>query len=199
MPARARTALVTVVTVAALAAAGCGRPDGPSEPGANVNADPNSVFSQLMRRPDIDQATRRYEQLGADLRQALTEAIPTLSPWVQDGDTMNAGCGADYPGIGWDGVTRDLPGYVVAGNLPDDKYEQALQIVGSVAEKYGFNPSPQRLHDAPGSHDAMFHNVHDDGGIFFGTAKNTTFSLSIGCHLTAAAKKRGHLSPPPTY
>lgn len=60
-----------------------------------------------------------------------------------------------------------------------------------MAQKDGFNPQPQRLHDAPGSHDAVFHNVHDDGEISFGTAQNTSLSASIGCHLTAEAKRRG--------
>jgi hypothetical protein len=83
----------------------------------------------------------------------------------------------------------------VTGNLADDKYEQALKIIGSVAVKYGFTAQAQRLHDSPGSHDAMFHNVHDDGGISFGTAINTSIGMSIACHLTAAAKKRGHPAP----
>jgi hypothetical protein len=37
-----------------------------------------------------------------------------------------------------------------------------------------------------GSHDAIFHNVHDDGAISVGTDKNS----SLGCHLTAEAKRR---------
>lgn len=41
----------------------------------------------------------------------------------------------------------------------------------------------------------MFHNVNDDGAIRFGTAKNTLVGISIGCHLTADAKKRGTLPP----
>src|SRR5207244_1008489 len=93
---------------------------------------------------------------------------------------------------------RHLPDHVVAGNLPDADYEKALGIIGSVAAKYGFTPQPQRLHDAPGSHDAVFHNVHDAGEISSGTALNTSFGVSLGCHLMAEAKKRGHPSSTPT-
>jgi hypothetical protein len=38
----------------------------------------------------------------------------------------------------------------VPGTLSDAEYEQALAIVGPVVTKYGFNASPQRLHDTPG-------------------------------------------------
>jgi hypothetical protein len=41
--------------------------------------------------------------------------------------------------------------------------------------------------------------VHDDGEISFGTALNTSLRLSIGCHLTAEAKKRATPKPSPTY
>lgn len=164
-----------------------------------MDVDPNQVFASLMARPDIDQATARYEQLRTEIKQALTAAIPELTAWRQYDNLGGAGCGDDYPGIDFDGETRTLAGDTVSGNLPDDKYEQALVVIGRVAQQYGFNPAPQRLHDAPGSHDAMFHNVTDDGGISFGTAVNTAMRLYIGCHLTAAAKKRGHLAPPPSY
>jgi len=90
-----------------------------------------------------------------------------------------------------DGETGGLPNYVVDGNLPDDKYERALQIIGTTAQKYGFTPSPQRMHDSTGEHDTLFHNAADSSVIDFGTAKNTVLGVSIGCHLSGEAKKRG--------
>jgi hypothetical protein len=80
---------------------------------------------------------------------------------------------------------------VVAGNLPDADYEKALTIIGTIAQRHGFDPRPQRLHDAPGSHDAVFHNTTDEGEISFGTGLNTGLGLSMSCHLMPAAKKRG--------
>lgn len=164
-----------------------------------MNENPNAVFAALMQRPDIDQATQRYEQMGTEIRQALSAHILELATWTADGDTSNAACGNDdYPGPGFDGQVRDLPDYVVPGNLPDDKYEQALSVIGATVQKYGFAPTPQRLHDAPSSHDAVFHNTQDDGAVRFGTHENTLLGLSLGCHLTAEAKIRGHPSSIPT-
>lgn len=77
--------------------------------------------------------------------------------------------------------------------------ERALTIIGQVAQKYGFTPSPQRLYDKPNDHDAAFHSVGDDGRITLGTAKHTVLGFDVGCHLTAVAKARGHLAPPRTY
>jgi hypothetical protein len=184
---------MVLVGLVAVLLTGCGKPADPFNPGANVNADPHAVFAKLMQLPDIDQAAQQYQRMGTEIRQALSAGIPELAPWIVDGDILNAACGNDQPGLQADGQTRHLPDYIVAGPLPDadTKYEQALSIIGATAQKYGFTPTPQRLHDAPGSHDAAFHNVHDDGTIRFGTDKNTLVGLSIGCHLTAEAKKRG--------
>ncbi|MTD53647.1 hypothetical protein GKO32_06560 [Amycolatopsis sp. RM579] len=159
-----------------------------------MNTDLDSVFAMLMQRPDIDEATRHYQQLDNELLQALSQAIPSLSPWQGDDDGSGSSCGGDYPGIDFDGDTYSFPSHFVTGNLPDADYEKALEVIGSVAQRYGFAPRPQRLHDAPGSHDAMFHNVNDDGEISFGTALNTSLRVSLGCHLTVEAKKRGHPS-----
>lgn len=190
-----KATLLVLIALATVAIASCDKSPDPFTPGADVNADADSVFATLMRRPDIDQAATQYEQMGTELRAALSRGIPDLDHWQKDGDTSNSACGSDYPGINFDGQTRDLPDYVVSGNLADDKYEQALKIIAPIAQKYAFDPNPQRLLDKPGDHEAIFHNVHDDGSITFGTAKNTLLGLSLGCHLTAASKQRGHLSP----
>lgn len=191
-----RTRSVALCGLIVALVAGCSNPSDPFTPGANVNTNPNAVFATLMQRPDIDQATQQYQQLGAEIRRALGAAIPTLASWTASGDLSGAGCGNDYPGIpATDGAVRDLPDYLVPGKLPDNQYEQALSIIGETAQKYGFTPTPQRLHDTPGSHDAFFHNINDDGTIHFGTDQNTLLGISIGCHLTAEAKKRGALPP----
>ncbi len=158
-----------------------------------MNGDPSTVFATLMQRPDIDQATAQYQQLSSELRQALSSAIPTLTPWSQFQGAVNAACGSDYPGIGDSGEILHLPIYTAPAGVTDAQWDQALNTVGQVAAKYGFDPKPQRLHDAPGDHDAIFHNVNDDGAITLDTAGQTVLGVSIGCHLTAAAKKLGHL------
>ncbi|MFC0435508.1 LppA family lipoprotein [Kutzneria buriramensis] len=77
--------------------------------------------------------------------------------------------------------------------ITDAQWERALVIIGQVAQKQGFGTTPQRLNDSPGDHDEAFHSVGDDGRITLGTAKHTVLGLDVGCHLTAAAKARGHL------
>jgi hypothetical protein len=156
--------------------------------------DSNAVFDTLMQRPDIDKAAEQYGQMAVELRAELSTAIPTLKPWEQSEGQLRSACGNDYPGITADGETRDLPTYLATTGLTDTQWEKALSAIGTVAQRYGFDPKPQRLHDAPGDHDAVFHNVHDDGSITLGTAKNTVLGVSLDCHLTAASKQRGHLS-----
>jgi len=153
--------------------------------------DVDDSFAVLMQRPDIDEAARQYQQLQQELVQALSAAIPALAGWQPATDGGRSSCGSEYPGVGFDGVILHLADVGVPGKLADADYERALTIIGTTAQKYGFDPRPQRVHDEPGSHDAFFHNVHDDGAISFGTAKNTSLGLDLGCHLTAEAKRRG--------
>jgi hypothetical protein len=182
-----------MAVVALLALAGCGNP------GGQVNADPNASFDKLMKLPDIDQAAKQYEQLGTEITQALTSEMPAVTPWNRQGDALNAACANEYPGLNDDGQNRSLPDFVAEQGLTDDQWERALTIIGQVAQKYGFTPSPQRLYDKPNDHDAAFHSVGDDGRITLGTAKHTVLGFDVGCHLTAVAKARGHLAPPRTY
>ncbi|ATY13956.1 hypothetical protein CU254_28655 [Amycolatopsis sp. AA4] len=195
-PSRLHAALAVALTAAALTA--CSVEKSPF-PGDNVDRDPAEVWTALMRLPDTDQVRQQYQQLDTELRQALTAAIPKLEPWApsKNNTGSRAGCGARFPGIGNDGETASLGDHVVAGNLPDADYEKALTVIGTVAQRYGFDPRPQRLHDAPGSHDAVFHNRTDEGAISFGTALNTSLGLDIGCRLFPSAKKRGTPSTAP--
>jgi hypothetical protein len=162
-----------------------------------VNQNANALFSELMRRPDSTQATQQYQQMNTELLTTLSAAIPSLPQWSQSQEETTAACGSDYPGIGDNGQTVDLPTYIAHGGVTDAEWELALTTIGHVAAKYGFDAAPQRLHDASGDHDAVFHNVHDDGSITLDTAANLVFGVSLGCHLTASAKQRGHLSSTP--
>jgi hypothetical protein len=190
-------ALLGVTLAAALVTTACGGPSDPFTPGGPVNTDPNTSFTTLMHRPDIDQATAQYQQMNNELLLALTAAVPSLTPWDQSQGEMTAACGSDYPGIGENGETIDLPIYVAHVGVTDAQWELALTTIGAIAAKYGFDAKPQRLHDSPGQHDAIFHNVHDDGSITLDAAASIVLGVSLGCHLTAAAKQRGHLSPTP--
>lgn len=88
-------------------------------PGDNVDRDPAEVWAALMRLPDTDQARQQYQQLDTELRQALTAAIPKLTPWTPLGNGSRAACGARFPGVGNDGEQASLGDHGVTGNLPD--------------------------------------------------------------------------------
>jgi hypothetical protein len=118
-PATRRSAGLLLATLAMMGATACGSSDTAFTPGASVNPDTNNVFATLMQRPDIDQAARQYHQMIDEIRRALSQAIPTLAAWRQEGEASNASCAGDYPGIDFDGQTRTLPYDVVSGNLPD--------------------------------------------------------------------------------
>ncbi len=190
-------ALLGVTLAAALVIAACSGPSDPFNSGGPVTTDPNTLFTTLMQRPDVDQATAQYQQMNNELLQALTAAVPSLTPWGQLQGEMTAACGSDYPGIGDHGKTVDLPSYVAHVGVTDAQWELALTTVGTIAAKYGFDAKPQRLHDSPGQYDAIFHNVHDDGSITLDAAESFVLGVSLACHLTAAAKQQGHLSPTP--
>lgn len=158
-------------------------------------SDTESVFNTLMKRPDINQAHAQYKRMDDEIREALSDKVSGLQNWeVFNRESVASGCGSDYPGLGADGESGSLTAWHVDGAISDQKYEQALNIIGSVAQRYGFNPAPQRLHDSAGSHDAVFHKTNEGGQISFGTEKNTTLRTSIECHLTPESKKRGHPS-----
>jgi hypothetical protein len=188
--------LLGATLAAALVVAACGGQSDPFNSGGPVT-DPNTLFTTLMQRPDIDQATAQYQKMNTELLQALTAAVPSLTPWAQLQGEMTAACGSDYPGIGDNGKTVDLPSYVARVSVTDAQWELALTTIGSVAAKYGFDEKPQRLHDSPGEHDAIFHNVHDDGSITLDSADSIVLGVSLGCHLAVTAKQRGSLSPTP--
>jgi hypothetical protein len=183
----------------ALLLGSCSKPADPFTPGADVNADQDAVFAKLMKLPDIDEATKQYQRMAAELQTSLGDQIPALKHWSVANEQIRAACGDDYPGIGSAGEDLSLENYVVPVKLPDADYERALTIVGTVSAKYGFTAQPQRMHDAPGSHDAFFHNQTDGSSIQFGTDKQTLIGVTIGCHLTSGTKKLGHIPPKPTY
>lgn len=157
-----------------------------------TSSETNSAFKTLMKRGDIDNVVAKHKKMYTEILNELSSNISMLRHWSEFEPAARSGCGSDYPGIGSDGETHDFNDYTVNGKLSDSEYEQALKIIGQVGKKYGFASSPQRLHDSPGSHDAAFHNTENESEITFGTDKNTLIGVSVGCHLTVEAKKRGH-------
>ncbi|MFC4086250.1 LppA family lipoprotein [Amycolatopsis samaneae] len=184
---RARWTLVGL-TIATLLAGGCST-EGPTVP---------DTYTKLMRRPDIDQAQATYTEMLTAIRDRLTAEFGRT--WEQRGDLSGAACLNDYPGLNADGESRTLPRWLSPGNLPDNQWARAQTLLGEIATKYGFQPTPTIRVDKPGEHDVVYHKrdgLPDETLLYFGTAKNTDISVSTGCHLTADAHRRGGPAPSP--
>nr|WP_052478575.1 LppA family lipoprotein [Kibdelosporangium sp. MJ126-NF4]CEL19215.1 hypothetical protein [Kibdelosporangium sp. MJ126-NF4]CTQ94985.1 hypothetical protein [Kibdelosporangium sp. MJ126-NF4] len=160
-----------------------------------------SQFAELRKRPDIETAAQRYEEMRAKIRTRLTTA-ELATGWVEEKDSSDAmGCQSSST-PSWSeinsstGEVRYLPRWISAGNLPDDKWDRAVSVVAEIAREYGFD-GPGVVINRPSDHAVIF---QDDYGaqIHFGTVKNTVFALTTGCHLTVAAHQQGTPQPNPT-
>jgi hypothetical protein len=176
-PRRTKVGVLVAVVLATLAAAcGSGGPD------------VNDAFSELMKRPDIEQAMTSYTEMITKIRDRLTADLGRT--WEQNDDLSGGGCDSEFPGLDSDGETRILPRWDSPGNLPDDQWPRAEAVVGEIAAAYGFHPKPEILVDRPSDHEVVYRKP-DGARITFGTAANTPLSVATGCHLTAEAHQRG--------
>ncbi|GAA4658458.1 LppA family lipoprotein [Amycolatopsis sacchari] len=171
--------------------AGCGGDDRTGSP-MSATPDPSRLakqFADLVQRPDIDQATARYEAMSGQIRDALSRVYPDLR-WRQTSQLTGAACGFGYPGLETDGEQRGLANWMAPGSIPDGRWDEAVQVVRTVALKYGFDKVVTTV-SRPEDHEVVFSDLYD-AELNFGSAVNTTLLVRTGCHLTAEAKKRGH-------
>ncbi|MCE7011345.1 LppA family lipoprotein [Kibdelosporangium philippinense] len=154
-----------------------------------MSSSKNEQFTELAKRPDIEQINGEYERMLEQIRDQLVAEIG-ITAWVPDENPRRASlCGAEFNDVGGDGEVRLYSSGHSPGNLPDAKWADALKLVESIVGQHGF-----KLHgavvDRPGDHEVTFGN--DWGAeLLFGTAKNTTLSITTGCHLTQEAHQRG--------
>lgn len=186
-----------LAAVATISVAACG-PDVPQK--ATVTQK-NEQFTELMGRPDIDEAVSRYEAMYAKVRSQITALVPALI-WQLANPMSSASCGNDFGAVNADLRTDDaeikgLANWMAEGNLPDAQWDQAVAAVRRVAQGYGFDVGEATV-NRPSNHEVVFHDQYR-AELNFGTAVNTTLLLRTGCHLTAEAKKRGTPAPTPTY
>jgi hypothetical protein len=147
-------------------------------------------FTQLMQRPDLDQTINQYERVRQEIASQLSQQL-SLPPWTRtSGRAGEAGCGREFPDVGLDATISSPENMISAAPVPDEKWDLALGIAGSITAKYGF-AAVSRVADAPGNHQAEFHDTYG-GRLALGTQVNTILSVRTGCHLTAAAHQRGN-------
>lgn len=107
----------------------------------------------------------------------------------------DAGCGFEFPDIDLtDGESRNLSGGSSQANIPDERWPEALALVGEIAGRRGFQ-GPKVTLDRPGDHLVGFHDAYG-ARLDFGTEVATVTGVSTGCHLTAEAKRRGAPTTP---
>lgn len=168
--------------------------------GSNINDDPNAGTQQqqydtLLQRPNIEQVTDTYQKALQEIKQALTKTFD-LPQWEQRDDTPigASACGFDFPDVHLpDGIARSISGGFSRSRIPEDRWEEAVEIVTDVAVNYGFQ-GPERVADEPGNREIRYFDTAGSR-ISYGQVKNMSISIRTGCHLTPEAHQRG--GPPP--
>src|SRR5882757_4420762 len=102
----------------------------------------------------------------AAIRDTLVAELG-IHPWIPSTNSVNASIGSGpFARLGGDGEIRRYSSGRSPGTVSDADWPRATAIVAEVAGQYG-------------------------GALLFGTAANTTLSLTTGCHLTREAFLRG--------
>ncbi len=142
--------------------------------------------AELLRRPGIEEITRRYEEMQARTRDELAQQFPWLD-WRHVEDGTKAGCTGfdEFSGIA-ESNTLDM--WSAEGNIPDPDWPRAEQIVARITAEYGFTP-PETVVSRPADHQIVGSDTYG-AGYRFGTAKRTVLSGSTGCHLPQAEKDK---------
>jgi hypothetical protein len=149
----------------------------------------NEQFAALLQRPDIEQAQSRYLGMLEAIRTELVARLG-IAAWQPDEDGLSGSfCGFDFSDVGADGEIRRYSSGMSPGNIPDNRWADAVAIVAELANPYGFG-APGVVVDRPGDHEVSLRDSYG-AELLFGTAKNTILSVSTGCHLTKTAHQRG--------
>ncbi|MDI2027399.1 LppA family lipoprotein [Saccharopolyspora sp. TS4A08] len=142
--------------------------------------------AELMRRPSMEEASARYQEMLARMRDALTARFPWMQ-WQTSEDVLRSGC-AEFDAYKDDLETQELGIWVAFGTLPEEEWPEAQRIATDIGASYGFAP-PRVFSTKPGDH----HITALDGfRATWGLSGGNNISLSgnTGCHLPQAAKDR---------
>lgn len=178
-----RAALTALVCAATLLVSGC---DSEKAKDDQVNA----YFSELMKRPDLEQMQTDYLAMLERIQKKLVSDMG-IKPFPPDDEEpiSASACPGDLSVLSSDGEVRRYQFGASPGNISDADWPRALNLVTELAGKQGFERVTPII-DKPGDHEV---SIKDRYGaeLIFGTAKNTILSLSTGCHLTREAHQRG--------
>jgi hypothetical protein len=145
-------------------------------------------FAELLKRPDLEQTEADSRKMLDEIRSELVSRIG-IAPWEPGkGEAYTGSACAEFPNLSGAEKRRFSSGRS-PGNLPDAKWAAAVDLVKSITSRYGFK-EPGIVVDRPSDHEVTFRNDYG-AELWFGTAVNTTLSLTTGCHLTREAHQRG--------
>lgn len=156
----------------------------------------SEAFAELMKRPSLTRVGADYQAMFRTIRERLVAEVG-VAEWVPDDEPVSgSACGGDISNL--DGAeVRRMDAGTSPGNLPDDRWGQAVAIVTEVAKEHGFG-APAVIVNRPKDHEVSFRDRYD-GELLFGTGGNTILAVSTGCHLTEEAHQRGTYVPPKEY
>jgi hypothetical protein len=185
---------IQVVLTVVVLFVGCSSCDGSS--GGSVS-DQETEYSQLMKRPDSDQAAARYGEILAKVREQLSAVSPSVKGWTSAKDGTAGGCN-DFPDVGFDGEFVSTGNWYTQAPMPEGDWARAVQAVDKLVRAYGFDSGPVTAVDRPGNHYVAFYDEYRAELVISG-GHTLGVLLMSGCHLTTAAKERGHPEPTSTY
>lgn len=153
------------------------------------DVDTAELFAVLAGRPDIDAVGARCRGLLAVIRDTLVAELG-VRPWLPSGGSVNhSGGRGPFARLGADCEVHRYTSGISPGAVSDADWPRATAIVADLAGRHGF-AAPVVVVDRPGDHEVSLPGEYG-GELLFGTAVNTTLSLTTGCHLTRQAYLRG--------
>lgn len=185
-----RRVILTLMSAVVLLVTGC-------QSDASKDEEVNALFGELMKRPHIEAMEADYLGMMATIRDTLIAEIG-VEPWAPAREPISgSGCGGDLASLRGDGAIRRYSSGASPGNIADSDWPRALKLVTELANEQGFG-APQVVVDRPGDHEVSLKDAYG-AELLFGTAVNTTLSVSTGCHLTREAYERGTPEDEPLY
>ncbi|MDA3646357.1 LppA family lipoprotein [Saccharopolyspora indica] len=165
-----------------LLVSGCGGNELTSKHGGDLQ----TQRDELLRRPGIEEASARYQEMLTRMRDGLAARF-TWMRWGTSQELIRAGC-AEFDFAKDDLESQTLGVWVAFGDIPDAEWPEVQLVVTEIAAGYGFG-SPRIMSDRPGDHTIT---ALDQYGASYSVTGGRNISLngSTGCHLPQAVKDR---------
>ncbi|WP_165436110.1 LppA family lipoprotein [Amycolatopsis suaedae] len=154
-------------------------------------------FAELMRRPSVEEITRKYEEMQAKVREVLSASVQ-LPPWTRTPDPGYSSCN-DFPAVdAWD-VKRDyLDRWSVDQGVSPEQWKVLATKFKEVVAQWGF-VAPELEVDKEGFRESRAGGEFGSKAILSTAGTKVILSVDTGCHLTDKAKRRGTPLTKPTY